>query len=459
VTNGGTVAPGGSVGTLSVGGSYTQSSAAALAIEVSPSAASKLAVTGSASLAGALRLTFDPGTYTSGAKYQILTAGNGVSGTFATTTATGLLGFAQSVSYLANEVDVSLLSTGSGSLASTLSSQQAVAANAGIAGQALFQHLDQAAEGTDGVFTATAGSTPMQIAFGGGAEDLSGVLAQLPDTFAQNGGWFRATGTFANVDSQGAIAGFHSSGGAFLAGFDRQVAPNVVAGIAAGYGHTSADIHDDGGSTETIDTPRVFVYSRFLLPTAYVDTALGYAYDRFDLTRPVTNTNTTATSRHDGQEISFGLQVGRPIALGWATLTPTAGVQYLHLDEDGYTESGAGTNNLTVSSHQTSSLRPQIGARLDRTFVADDGMRIVPEARASFSHEIFNVAHEVTEQAAGSGPITVFGLNPGHNVIGLGTGVAVAATNRLALFANYDANLSPGNATVQTVSAGVRVRF
>jgi uncharacterized protein with beta-barrel porin domain len=38
----------------------------------------------------------------------------------------------------------------------------------------------------------------------------------------QNGGWFRATGTFANVATDGGSPGFDSSGGGFLAGFDRQ---------------------------------------------------------------------------------------------------------------------------------------------------------------------------------------------------------------------------------------------
>jgi fibronectin-binding autotransporter adhesin len=460
VTNTGTVSPGGSIGTLTVGGNYTQSSSGTLSIEVSPSASSKLAVTGSASLAGTLALAYDSGSYGFGTKYQILTAGNGVSGTFAATTASNHpLGFGQTVTVLPNEVDVTVVSNGFGSLASVMDLQQSVLGNTRFANATLAQHLDQAGQGVDGMFTATANLVPTQVAFAGGAEALSGMLAQLPDQLAMNGGWFRATGTFANVSSQGNAAGFHSSGGGFLAGFDRQIAPDLVAGVAAGYSRTDADIHDDGGSTATIDTPRAFVYGRYLLPTAYIDGSLGYAFDRFDMTRPVVNTGTTATSSHDGNEVSLSIQGGRPVALGWATLTPKAGFQYLHLSEDGYTETGAGVNNLTVSSHDADSFRPMIGATLNRLLITDGGTRIVPEARASYSHELLNVQHRVTEQDASSAPTSVTGLNPGRNIVGLGTGVAVAATNSLALFADYDASLSPGNATVQTVSAGLRWRF
>ena len=46
-------------------------------------------MTGSATLAGTLALTFDPGTYAPGATYPILTATGGVSGTFGTVTQSG----------------------------------------------------------------------------------------------------------------------------------------------------------------------------------------------------------------------------------------------------------------------------------------------------------------------------------------------------------------------------------
>ena len=65
VTNlaGGVVAPGGSIGTLTLGGDYTQGSTSRLRIEVSPTAASQLKVLGNASLDGNLLLVYEPGVY------------------------------------------------------------------------------------------------------------------------------------------------------------------------------------------------------------------------------------------------------------------------------------------------------------------------------------------------------------------------------------------------------------
>ena len=66
----------------------------------------------------------------------------------------------------------------------------------------------------------------------------------------------------------------------------------------------------------------------------------------------------------------------------------------------------------------------------------------------------------MTEQdASGAAPAAVIGLSPGRNIVAVGAGVTVAATDRLALFAGYDVNISPGNSIVQSVSAGARIKF
>ena len=88
---GGTVSPGGSIGTLTINGNLTQSSMSTLAIEVSPTSNSKLVVTGKATLAGALVLVTEPGLYRKGTNYDFLTAGS-ITGSFSSLTATnGLL--------------------------------------------------------------------------------------------------------------------------------------------------------------------------------------------------------------------------------------------------------------------------------------------------------------------------------------------------------------------------------
>ncbi len=79
-----TLSPGGSAapGTLTVTGNYTQESGSTLAIRTTSAAASKLAVTGTATMGGALSVTSTGSGYGDSTTYTILTATGGLSGAF-----------------------------------------------------------------------------------------------------------------------------------------------------------------------------------------------------------------------------------------------------------------------------------------------------------------------------------------------------------------------------------------
>lgn len=84
VQAGATIAPGNSIGTLSVNGNYVQQAGSTYAVEIDPSGASdRIAVSGSATLqGGTVAVTKAAGTYLPGTSYDILSAAGGVSGRF-----------------------------------------------------------------------------------------------------------------------------------------------------------------------------------------------------------------------------------------------------------------------------------------------------------------------------------------------------------------------------------------
>ena len=86
--NGGTVRPGGSIGTLAVDGSYNQSSSSTLSIEINPTQNSLLSVYGAlgkANLGGTLDIVATAGTYAP-KKYTMVTTTGGVVGSFSNVT-------------------------------------------------------------------------------------------------------------------------------------------------------------------------------------------------------------------------------------------------------------------------------------------------------------------------------------------------------------------------------------
>jgi hypothetical protein len=109
VVNGGTISPGNSPGTLTINGNFTQSAAGTYNVDIfSPQNYSRLVVTGHATLDGTLHLTLASGFHlTPGEKFVVLTAGQGISGTFRTISSNSPV----TVTYVNGVVNVNAVST------------------------------------------------------------------------------------------------------------------------------------------------------------------------------------------------------------------------------------------------------------------------------------------------------------------------------------------------------------
>ena len=88
VTVNGTIAPGNSIGTLNITGTYTQAAGSTYTAEVDTAKSDLINVTGAATIQGGTTVSVlaAPGLYTVGHRYTILTASAGVTGTYATLT-------------------------------------------------------------------------------------------------------------------------------------------------------------------------------------------------------------------------------------------------------------------------------------------------------------------------------------------------------------------------------------
>jgi outer membrane autotransporter protein len=299
--------------------------------------------------------------------------------------------------------------------------------------------------------------TPVQLAQVGSSNlaAISEAAAALPQAVADLGGWFRGVGSFASIDGNGTAPGFSAHAGGFLAGIDRPVLTNVVAGIAAGYTHT--DVQEQSTSSGAVDTGRVLLYGGGRAGSALWSATAGYAHDDISTARGITGIGTAGES-HGADEFTAGGQWSLPFRVGEATLTPKTGLQFLHLAEDGFSETGARGFDLSSGARTTNSLQPYVGIAASQTFVTDGGARITPELRLGYSREIADDNRELDVDANGT-TFLVQGVQPSRNLLTAGVGLTMRARDNLYLFANYDTVLHIGNTTVQTVSGGVRFQF
>jgi outer membrane autotransporter protein len=295
---------------------------------------------------------------------------------------------------------------------------------------------------------------PLQVAQAGNVGQMDALAQSLPQM--AEGAWFRGIGGFASINGNASAPGYTGDSGGFLAGWDRMVLPDTYLGLAGGYTH--ADIDEHSTSTGAVDTARVNVYGGTLWGASLLTATAGYAHDWIGTERPVAMIG-VASESHGGDEASAAAQWALPIHLDALTITPKAGLQFLHLSEGGFAETGADGFDLSSGSRDTNSLQPYVGVAAAQSFVTADGTQITPEVRLGYSREVLSNNRLLTVAATDGTPFLVQGVKPSRDMVTPGVGLTVQAQQNLYLYANYDALVHTGNTTDQTLSAGLRVRF
>ena len=270
--------------------------------------------------------------------------------------------------------------------------------------------------------------------------------------------WIQGVGNFATTDAEGAAPGYDSNTGGVMVGADREIGATGRIGIAAGYTATKVDVDNSAGASSDISTPRVAIYGSRTKGNLTLGGTLGYGFNTVDTDRPITAAGQVATASHDEHEIAAAAQAAYKLARGKYNIVPSAGVQYVHLEQDGYTETGAAGFNMTVADNEADSFRPFLGLTVNRDFVTSRGMRVTPELSAKYSYEVIDDSNISNVTLNGSN-FTVTGVAPEEHIISVGGGLNAQMTNRLDAFANYNADIGLDSALNQTVSGGVRLKF
>jgi outer membrane autotransporter protein len=431
--NQGIVMPGGSVGTLSVGGNYTQASNATLSIEVNPLESSLLRVGGAATLDGGLSIVYAPGTYTA-RRYTLLSAANGVNGTFATVTSTTSAGadlstLNQSVTYGANEVGLQLFSPDAPGPVIVAPTNTSIYTALGTAAIMRAQSVNAT---------------------------LLGRFVPSPQTQpAARGAWIEATGSSTRLHADDGQPGFKANQFGFLAGTDRPVGDYTV-GLAGGYAHTSLD-EDETGSSGATDTVRLALYGGRDFGPVTVSATLGYGLDFLSQKRPF-GASGTAQGDHIGHEISAATQAAVPMRVGSITLTPAAGLRYAFFRGASFTESGASAQNLGVDSDTARSLQPYLMLKLDKTF--GEGERAIDaQLRVGYARELMGTSRQVTVLSQDGTRFAAPGVALPRNYVTGGASIGFRPSKATSISLGYDALINTGHASAQAGYARFEYQF
>jgi outer membrane autotransporter protein len=250
--------------------------------------------------------------------------------------------------------------------------------------------------------------------------------------------------------------------GGFIAGLDRRFAPNFRAGIATGF--NAASLYTNGmPGTGTSNTLQVALYGEYLADALYLDALAGYGHSDNRMTRPLVIPGlpyrtaqgyTTANTFFGQLEAGYKIPVA-PSFGGFAT--PFARLQASTSTQQGFSETGADSLNLTVAQQTTNSLRTVLGAQLGAAIDAPWREKLDLTLRFGWSHEFADTSRPVTAAFAGAPAVgfTTVGAQAPRDGVVLGFGANTTVAERTSLYLRYDGDMAGGN-TNHVLNAGVR---
>lgn len=512
ILNGGTLAPGNSIGVLTVS-SVDFSAGGTYAVEVDAAGNSdRLMVLGNALLTGGtVQVLAENGSYAPSTDYTILTAGS-LTGHF-DSVSSNLAFLDPSLRYAANSVYLRLTrndirydsvaqTPNQRAVAQGIQQIQASGPDAGqqllldnlntlspagarraydslsgiqhagghalllASSQQFLNHLSRRSHllaAQPGVRSQAGTAAPVQLAFGGdlGALQLAMAGPSVVSLGEADGSglWITPQAGVGRIDDTTNAAGFDYHHYSVFGGADRWLDARRLVGAALGYTRTDADPDDGDLRTDSLD---LALYGRWLTDTQYLDASIGSSYHRSESSRRVTvgGFDRLASADYDAYGLSLSAEVGHTTYTSATDrITPFAGLAYAYLKRDGFSEDGAGSANLVVDGETEASLRSRLGVRVQTRYTTTAGREFDWDLEAAWAHEFQNRGASLTAGFEGATTIfTVDGPDLDRNRMQLGLGLHTALDDQRLLRLGYVGEIA-GSDNRHALSASYRMTW
>jgi uncharacterized protein with beta-barrel porin domain len=515
IGDGATLAPGGSVGTLTVQGNLVLATAASYLVDVSSTGASSTAVSGTATLGGTVGVFSSNNSFRFNSPYTILTSA-GLGGT-QFNAVTGMAGMTDALSYSGNSVQLTLtsalahlaglninqravataLDTGFNASGSTgplgrifsgniplnltqasgelgTGSQQttfdAMNMFLGVMTDPFSAGRDDGALSPSGAASFAEQNDASTSAAGGKArgprerDAYAAMYAKAPAIadFAQRWDvWAAGFGGSATTDGNTALgsnaANSHISG--TVVGADYRFSPSTTAGFALAGGGTSFTVANALGAGRS-DLFQAGAYVRHVSGPAYVAAALAYGWQDVTTDRTITDAGVDQLrANFRANAFSARAEGGYRLATPWIGLAPYAAAQFTSVALPDYTETATAGSNafaLAYAGKTVTDPRTELGLRTDRSFVAQNSV-LTLRGRLAWAHD-FNTDRTIaaTFQTLPTASFVVNGAAQAHDAALTTASAELKWINGWSAAATFEGEFS--NVTTSYAGKGV-VRY
>jgi uncharacterized protein YhjY with autotransporter beta-barrel domain len=238
-------------------------------------------------------------------------------------------------------------------------------------------------------------------------------------------------------------------------GVDHRFTPDFVGGVGFGFGRDKTDVGINGTESEGRAFSAALYGSYHPLPF-YLDGLLGVSRLDFDSTRFVTSSGDFATGSRDGSQIFGSLSAGYEHREDGFLFSPYGRIDAAFTRLDGFTETGAGLQNLAVGSQSFDMVAGVIGMRAEYAIPLNWGA-LNTRGRLEYTHDFAGSSQASVGYAdRGTLPYTLNLDDYMQDYLTVGLGVDARLDNQMTLGLDYQTALGfDGNA--QSHMFGIRV--
>lgn len=270
------------------------------------------------------------------------------------------------------------------------------------------------------------------------------------DASPQWGVWGQAFGGHASRNESDQVDGYSANYGGLMIGADRAVTDRWRVGGVFSYSNAAINnTGDTAGDSTRVNAYGLIGYASYVANRWYANLSAGVVQQRYDTNRIVSfpGVQGQANGSFNGQQYVARGEVGYPLALGPATVTPLASLTYSYLHQSAYTETGGNGAALAVDATHLTSVSTDLGAKIERQMSTAYGV-LVPELTLAWRHEYDNTRALTNATFAadpsGQTSFTALGASPITNLAVITAGVTLLRERNLSLTARYEAQLGSG---------------
>jgi len=264
----------------------------------------------------------------------------------------------------------------------------------------------------------------------------------------ENRMWVQGLGNTAEQGTRNGVKGYDTDTYGVAVGVDGIVLDGVfpgatTAGMALSYANTSVNSKDINSTDSDIDGYQLTLYGdQDFGEGTFIEGVATYGWNSVDSNRHDVGgiSGLQANAQFDAK--TYGLHGGLGHSFGFAntaSLTPKAYAEYLVYDADTYTETGAGSANLTVDTTATKQMNLGLALELANKYTMADGALLKPRATIGYKHDVKgdSVSQNATF-AAGGGAFVANGTEIDSDTLSAGIGLDYYSAGSFQLTMDYD---------------------